>query len=152
MASDAGKYIPFLDPKRKAGKFTTEDIGTDTLLAVDIAAGAVGIEELAANAVETAKIADDAVTGAKLWNNIRVGTVSVNPPSIAATTSATFTVTLTCAATDKIILIPLSTIEAGLIFQGANITAANTVTIRLYNYTAAAVDGVALDWAYILFE
>ena len=142
MPSDAGKYIPFLDPNREGGKLTTEDIGTDTLLAEDIAAGAV----------ETSELANDAVTGDKLWNNIRVGTVSVDPPSIAATTSATFTVTLTCAATDKIILIPLSTIEAGLIFQGANITAANTVTIRLYNYTAAAVDGVALDWVYILLE
>jgi hypothetical protein len=104
------------------------------------------------SSITTEKIADDAVTGYKLWNNIRVGTVSVDPPSIAATTSATFTVTLTCAATDKIILIPPSTIEAGLIFQGANITAANTVTIRMYNYTAAAIDGAALTWTYILFE
>ena len=107
---------------------------------------------LSDGSVLTADIADDAITGAKLWNNIRVGTVSVDPPSIAATTSATFTVTLTAASTDKIILISPSTIEAGLIFQGANITATDTVTIRMYDYTTGPIDGVASTWAYTLFE
>ena len=63
MASDAAKYDPFL---AEGGKFTTDDIGTDTILATDIAAGAVGTSELADAAVTTVKIADGAVTDAKL--------------------------------------------------------------------------------------
>ena len=66
MPSDAGKYIPFLDPNREAGQFKSEDIGTDTLLAVDIAAGAVGTLELADAAVTIAKIADANVTVDKI--------------------------------------------------------------------------------------
>ena len=61
MPSEASKYIPFLDPNREAGKLTTEDIGTDTLLAVDIAAGAVGTPELADAAVNKAKLSYEVV-------------------------------------------------------------------------------------------
>ena len=69
MAEKASKYIPFLDPNREGGKFMSEDIGTDTLLATDIAPGAVGNSELAADAVETAKIKDANVTAVKLAVN-----------------------------------------------------------------------------------
>jgi len=61
MPSDAGKYIPFLDPNREAGKFKTEDIGTDTLLAEDIAPGAVGTSELADAAVNQSKLSYEVV-------------------------------------------------------------------------------------------
>ena len=77
MASDAKKYIPFLDPNRQAGQFKTEDIGTDTLLATDIAVGAVGTSELAAAAVTQAKLSYEVVS------------VTV----VAAATSGTATVT-----------------------------------------------------------
>ena len=78
MASEASKYIPFLDPNREGGKFMSEDIGTDTVLAEDIAPGAVDTEELkdgaattpkmadAPNGVSTVKINDVAVTTAKI--------------------------------------------------------------------------------------
>ena len=61
MASEASKYIPFLDPNREAGQFKSEDIGTDTLLAVDIADGAVGNSELANAAVSKAKLSYEVV-------------------------------------------------------------------------------------------
>ena len=61
MPSEASKYIPFLDPNREGGKFTTEDIGTDTLLAKDIAAGAVGTSELADAAVNQSKLSYEVV-------------------------------------------------------------------------------------------
>ena len=86
-----------------------------------------------------------------LVKNVRVDTVSVDPPSIAAGVTTAFTVTLTCAATDKIILIPPNTIEEHLVFVGAAVTAENTITIKIYNKHTAAVDGAPLDWAYLLF-
>jgi len=39
MASEASKYIPFLDPNREAGKFKTEDIGIE-VVAITVAAAA----------------------------------------------------------------------------------------------------------------
>ena len=97
MASDAKKYIPFLDPNRQAGQFKTEDIGTDTLLATDIAVGAVGTSELAANAVETAKIADLNVTTGKLAaaavTQAKLSYEVVSVTVVAAATSGTATVT-----------------------------------------------------------
>lgn len=68
MASDAKKYMPFL---YEGGQFKSEDIGTDTLTATDIAAGAVGSSELATDAVTTAKIKDANVTKAKLAAGIK---------------------------------------------------------------------------------
>jgi len=85
--------------------------------------------------------------------NIRVGTVSVDPPSIGAGAYATTTVSLSgLAATEEIILIPPSGLEDGLIFIGADVTAADTITIKLHNKSAAAIDGAARDWTYIAFS
>jgi hypothetical protein len=81
------------------------------------------------------------------------GTVNVDPPSIPGSTSATFTVTITGATVgDRIFLTPPDTIEGELVYQGAAVTAADTVTIRLYNWTAGAVDGAALTWSYLIIR
>ena len=81
------------------------------------------------------------------------GTVSVDPPSIAATSKGTVTVTIPRAATgDLVFLTPPDTLEAGLVFVGAAVTSANTVTIALYNTTAAAIDGIARTWSYLLLR
>jgi len=42
MASDAGKYIPFLDPKRKAGKLVQSDIGYEVVAVTVVATAASG--------------------------------------------------------------------------------------------------------------
>ena len=44
MASDAGKYIPFLDPNRYAGKFVQSDIGYEI---ATLAFGAADTEKTA---------------------------------------------------------------------------------------------------------
>jgi hypothetical protein len=49
-------------------------------------------------------------------------------------------------------LTPPSDIEGELVFQGANVTAANTVTIRMRNVSGAAVDGAALQWSYMVIR
>jgi hypothetical protein len=43
-------------------------------------------------------------------------------------------------------------IEGALIFQGASVTAANTVTIRMRNVTGAAVDGASRTWSYMVIR
>jgi len=92
-------------------------------------------------------------TGAMSWRPVFYGTVSVDPPNINANTSATFTVTITGVETgDLVFLTPPSTLEGELIFQGANVTAANTVTIRMRNVTGAGVDGASLDWSYMVIR
>jgi len=92
-------------------------------------------------------------TGAMSWRPVLYGTVSVDPPSINANTSTTFTITITGVQTgDLVFLTPPSTLEGELIFQGANVTAANTVTIRMRNVTGAAVDGASLEWSYMVIR
>jgi hypothetical protein len=87
------------------------------------------------------------------WRPVLYGTVSVDPPLINANTSATFTVTITGVQTgDLVFLTPPSDIEPGLVFQGANVTAANTVTIRMRNVTGTAVNGAARTWSYMVIR
>jgi hypothetical protein len=91
-------------------------------------------------------------TGTMSWRPVLYGTVSVDPPLINATTSATFTVTITGVQTgDLVFLTPPSTLEATLIFQGANVTAANTVTILMRN-VGGAVNGLARTWSYMVIR
>ncbi|MDW8075992.1 MAG: hypothetical protein RMK00_09530, partial [Bacteroidota bacterium] len=81
------------------------------------------------------------------------GTVTVNPPNIGANSSATFTVTITGVVPgDRIFLTPPDGLEADLIFQGAAVTSANTVTIRIRNLSGSAVDGAALAWSYLVIK
>jgi len=92
-------------------------------------------------------------TGAMSWRPVFYGTVSVDPPNINANTSTTFTVTIPGVQTgDLVFLTPPSSIETDLIFQGADVTAANTVTIRIRNVSGAAVDGAARTWSYMVIR
>lgn len=91
--------------------------------------------------------------GANRIEGVQTGTVALDPPSIAATSRGTVTFTLTGAATgDAIIMLPPSDLEDDLLYVGAAVTAANTVTVYLYNPTAAALDGVSKTWGYVWFR
>jgi len=86
-------------------------------------------------------------------NAIMHGTVSVNPPSIGANSSATLTVTITGVEPgDRVFLTPPDTFEDDLIFQGAAVTATDTVTIKIRNVSGGTVDGGALDWNYLVIK
>ena len=94
MPSEASKYIPFLDPNREAGKFMSEDIGTDTLLATDIAADAVDTEELKNGAVTTPKMADapNGVSTVKI-NDVAVTTAKIADANVTTAKIADANVT-----------------------------------------------------------
>jgi hypothetical protein len=87
------------------------------------------------------------------WRPVFYGTVSVDPPNINANTSTTFTVIITGVQMgDLVFLTPPSGIEGGLVFQGANVTAVNTVTIQMRNVTGSAIDGIARTWRYMVIR
>ncbi|HEY1179320.1 MAG TPA: hypothetical protein VGF17_24460 [Phytomonospora sp.] len=74
------------------------------------------------------------------------GSATLDFPSIPAGGIATLTITATGAAfSDSVTLAPPASIEAGLVWCGF-VSAANTVTIRLHNVTAAAIDPASATW------
>ena len=80
---------------------------------------------------------------------IETGTVAIDPAALAATTRGATTFTLTGAATTDIIIVnPPSTLDDDLIFAGAAVTAADTVTIFLYNPTAGSINQASATFTY----
>ena len=80
---------------------------------------------------------------------IEFGTVEIDPAAINATTRGGTTFTLTGAATTDIIIVnPPSTLNDDLIYCGAAVTAANTVTVYLYNPTAGSINQAAATFSY----
>jgi hypothetical protein len=80
---------------------------------------------------------------------IEFGTVEIDPANLNATTRGATTFTLTGAATTDIIIVnPPSDLNDDLIFAGAAVTAADTVTIYLYNPTAGAINQAAATFSY----
>lgn len=88
-------------------------------------------------------------SGGTTIKKIVVGTVAIDPPSIAAQTrgSQTFTVT-GAAAGDILILLPPAALNAGLVYAGCDITGASTGTVYLGNLTGGAIDDGSNTWIY----
>jgi len=94
-------------------------------------------------------IIDKSIPYTKFANFI-LAVVTVDPPSIAAGASANVDVTLTGLTTShRVLAMCQSDLEAGLVPQAAYCPAANTLRLRLYNPTAAAIDGTARPWLVI---
>ena len=76
--------------------------------------------------------------------------VSVDPPSIAAGATADVTATVTGVDTSTVLGLGFSppALTAGLVIGLVRVSAANTVTIRLYNSTAAPIDEPAGSWVF----
>ena len=80
---------------------------------------------------------------------IEFGTVAIDPASLGATTRGGTTFTLTGAATTDIIIVnPPSDLNDDLIFCGAAVTAADTVTVYLYNPTAGSINQASATFSY----
>lgn len=81
------------------------------------------------------------------------GSVSVNPPSINAGTSANVDVSVNGLTTSMLIFVtPPADLEDDLEFRGASIPSNGTLRIRLRNNGAAAVDGAARTWFYLAYQ
>lgn len=84
---------------------------------------------------------------------LRAVTVTVDPPSIGAGTAANVDVAVPVDATDQVVgWNAPDTLEAGLVPLAVGVAAANTIRIRLYNPTTAAIDGAARAWTFHIRE
>lgn len=112
-----------------------------------ITRGAASVGRLVTKAVDAGGLT---LGGGTAIDGLTIGTVSVNPASLATVTKAGTEVTITGVATGDIVLFqPPSDLEAGLLYVGCAVTGANKATVYLYNPTGEAVDGAAKNWTYI---
>jgi hypothetical protein len=90
-------------------------------------------------------------TGARL-TSVLTNSAALDFASIAAAASEDLTITVTGAAVNDEVALGLpATPAAGLVFN-AFVSAANTVTIRASNITAAAVDAASATYAVSVFK
>lgn len=93
------------------------------------------------------------IGGGSTIYQIKTGTVSINPGSIAAVTRAGTTFTVTgAAAGDVLVLNPPAALNDDLLYVGAAVTGANEGTVYLYNASGDAIDDSARDWRYVLIS
>jgi hypothetical protein len=96
------------------------------------------------------KIKSGSITRDRLEKSLLVGTVTIDPPSIAAGSTANVDVTVSGLTTSHCVLVMCqSDLEHGLIPIAAYVPAANTLRVRITNFTSAAIDGAARKWFYI---
>ena len=85
------------------------------------------------------------VNGSKV-TNILTATATLDYGSIAAGAVAELTITVTGAvANDSVLVGPPTTLNTGLIVSGF-VSAADTVTVRVFNGTAGAIDPASSTW------
>jgi len=85
-------------------------------------------------------------------SKIMLGTVSIDPASLAAGAEADTSVTITGAAVNSVVVIspPAAGLTSGIEICGAWVSAADTVKVRLRNNTGGAVDQAAATCAYLI--
>lgn len=84
---------------------------------------------------------------------VACGKVSINLPSIGAGASGVGTATLTgLLTTDMVIVTPSSDLNTALVFQGAKVSVADTLQVRVRNESAGAIDDVAIDYYYLVIR
>ncbi len=88
----------------------------------------------------------------KVFQHLRSYTVSVDLPSIAAGATSDVAVTVTGITTNDnlVSLVTPGNLTHGLVIQEARITAANTITLRVSNLSAAAIDELAKNYTFVV--
>src|SRR5215211_773937 len=78
--------------------------------------------------------------------------VTFDPASLATLTIRDDAVTVPgVLSTDWCVaVVPPATLNAGLHVQSARVTANNTISVRLYNSTAGALDAASGTWTFII--
>lgn len=121
----------------------TGDLSLDDITLAD----SVTVTTLAASTgITTGKIA---IGGGSDLLKVAISSPSVNFAEIADGATGTATVTVTGAKVGDAVIVNPPALEAGLIFNGAAVTAANTVTIYLTNVTAAPIDPAAATYRLV---
>lgn len=78
--------------------------------------------------------------------------VTYDPASLATLTIVDNAITVPgVLSTDWVVaVVPPATLNAGLSVQSARVTANNTVSVRMYNSTAGALDAASGTWTFII--
>ncbi len=91
-----------------------------------------------------------------VWNRSRTSlagnVASSNPASINGGATGTCTLTITGAAVGDTVFVHPRALATGLVVQSYSVTAPNTVTVTLFNTTAAPIDDGAQTYEYALFS
>jgi len=112
--------------------------------------GLTGSTKIKSGTITGDRIAPGTITRDRLEKSLLVGTVTIDPPSIAATSTANVDVTVSGLTTSHCVLVMCQEdLEHGLIPIAAYVPAANTLRVRITNFTSAAIDGAARKWFYI---
>jgi len=82
-------------------------------------------------------------------NKIASSTAAVDFPSISAAQTGSATFTLTGAAAGDMVLLNPPALTSGLVFAGATVTAANTVTVYAVNATASPINEASATFRYL---
>lgn len=117
------------------GRLVADDdltVGDDATIAGDLVAGTLAV----GSSGSTVK-------------KIATGTGSVNLAEIAAGATGSGTFTVTGAASGDVVVVNPPALTTGLVFAGAAVTAANTVTVYAVNASAAAIDEAAATFRYL---
>lgn len=91
-------------------------------------------------------------TGTAAITKILTGQAALDFPSIAAASQATLNITVNGAAVNDEVIMGLPAAPAAGIVFNAFVSAANTVTIRATNVTAAAVDPASATYSVIVLS
>jgi hypothetical protein len=88
----------------------------------------------------------------QVYSHLKILTATFDPASLSATTSRDDAITFTgTLATDQVIaVIPPAAVLASVVVQNARVTGADTITARLTNPSAGAVDVASGTWTAIL--
>lgn len=104
---------------------------------------------------------DAAVTGDLTAGTLAVGssgsvikkiassTAAVDFPNISAAATGSATFTLTGAAAGDMVLLNPPALTSGLVFAGATVTAADTVTVYAVNATASPINEASATFRYL---
>lgn len=84
-------------------------------------------------------------------NTLFSGSVAVDPGSISANTRAGVSVTIENVAPGDFVMWNVPTgLNAGLVFSGSIVAAADTVTLYLANITGSPINDGSNTWAYMV--
>ncbi len=83
---------------------------------------------------------------------IQAYTATYDPASLGAGAIVDNAVTVPgVLSTDYCVaVVPPATLNAGLLVQSARVTANNTVTVRMFNSTAGALDAASGTWTFLI--
>jgi hypothetical protein len=83
---------------------------------------------------------------------IASATITFNPASVAANTTAEQTVTVPGVLPGDIVQVVKPTLTAGLGIVNTRVSAANTVAIQFINNTAAPIDAAAEAYTFVVYR